>query len=94
MRASAPPSSKPPRRASSTRRAQFSDATLVDLHDPPTRPPVLVKAHQQLDKAIDAACIAAEKAAGHKAPKPGNDAKRVAFRFGRYQALTSVLPAA
>lgn len=31
-------------------------------------PPALVKAHQNLDKAVDAAYVAAEKAAGRKAP--------------------------
>jgi hypothetical protein len=64
------------------------------LYDPLTMPPPLVKAHQQLDKAVDAAYVAAEKAAGRKAPKLGSDAERVAFLFERYQALTSLLPAA
>ncbi|MFO1517316.1 MAG: DNA methyltransferase [Lysobacterales bacterium] len=75
-------------------RAQFPDATLADLYDPLTMPPALVKAHQALDRAVDAAYIAAEKAAGRKAPKLGSDAERVAFLFERYQALTSLLPAA
>ena len=34
-------------------RAQFPDSSLADLYDPLTMPPVLVKAHQQLDKAVD-----------------------------------------
>ena len=75
-------------------RAQFPDATLADLYDPLTMPPALVKAHATLDKAVDAAYIAAEKAAGRKPPKLGTDAERVAFLFERYQALTSLLPAA
>ena len=75
-------------------RAQFPDSTLADLYDPLTMPPALVKAHQQLDKAVDAAYIAAEKTAGRKPPKLGTDAERVAFLFERYQALTSLLPAA
>ncbi|NCT68127.1 MAG: class I SAM-dependent DNA methyltransferase [Rhodanobacteraceae bacterium] len=75
-------------------RAQFPDATLADLYDPLTMPPALVKAHQALDRAVDAAYVAAEKAAGRKAPKLGSDAERVAFLFERYQALTSLLPAA
>ena len=74
-------------------RAQFPDSTLADLYDPLTMPPVLVKAHQQLDKAVDAAYLAAEKTAGRKAPKLSTDAERVAFLFERYQALTSLLPA-
>ena len=57
-------------------------------------PPALVKAHATLDKAVDAAYIAAEKSAGRKPPKLGTDAERVAFLFERYQALTSLLPVA
>jgi hypothetical protein len=73
-------------------RAQFPDATLADLYDPLTMPPALVKAHAALDKAVDAAYIAAEKSAGRKPPKLTTDAERVAFLFERYQALTSLLP--
>ncbi|MFN3310970.1 MAG: DNA methyltransferase [Thermomonas sp.] len=74
-------------------RAQFPEATLADLYDPLTMPPALVKAHAALDKAVDAAYLAAEKAAGRKPPKLSTDAERVAFLFQRYQALTSLLPA-
>jgi hypothetical protein len=74
-------------------RAEFPGSTLADLYDPLTMPPALVKAHAALDKAVDAAYIAAEKAAGRKPPKLGTDAERVAFLFERYQALTSLLPA-
>ncbi len=66
-------------------RTQFPDATLADLYDPLTMPPALVKAHQKLDAAVDAAY-------GKKSFR--NDAERVAFLFERYQALTSLLPAA
>ena len=66
-------------------RAAFPDASLADLYDPLTMPPVLVKAHQKLDAAVDAAY-------GKKGFK--NDAGRVAFLFERYQALTSLLPKA
>lgn len=72
-------------------RARFPDATLADLYDPLAMPPVLVNAHQQLDRAVDAAYVAAEKAAGRKAPKLATDAERVAFLFERYQALTTLL---
>jgi len=34
-------------------RLQFPDSSLADLYDPLTMPPVLVKAHQALDKAVD-----------------------------------------
>ena len=75
-------------------RAHFPGSTLADLYDPLTMPPALVKAHQQLDKAVDAAYLAAEKSAGRKAPKLTTDAERVAFLFERYQHLTSLpLPA-
>jgi len=75
-------------------RAQFPESTLADLYDPLTMPPALVKAHAALDKAVDAAYLAAEKAAGRKPPKLATDAERVAFLFQRYQALTSLLPVA
>jgi hypothetical protein len=66
-------------------RAQFPDASLADLYDPLTMPPALVKAHQKLDAAVDAAY-------GCKSFK--NDAERVAFLFELYQKYTSLLPAA
>ena len=36
-------------------RAKFPDSSLADLYDPLTMPPVLLKAHQALDKAVDGA---------------------------------------
>lgn len=66
-------------------RAQFPNATLADLYDPLTMPPDLLRAHQALDRAVDAAY-------GVKGCK--NEAERVAFLFQRYQALTSLLPKA
>jgi hypothetical protein len=73
-------------------RGAFPDSTLAHLYDPLAMPPALVKAHATLDRAVDAAYISVEKAAGRKAPKLGTDAERVAFLFERYQALTSLLP--
>jgi hypothetical protein len=64
-------------------RARFPDATLADLYDPLTMPPALLKAHQALDRAVDAAY-------GRKSF--ASEAERVAFLFGRYQALVSLLP--
>jgi len=64
-------------------RAQFPQSSLADLYDPLTMPPALVKAHQALDRAVDA-CY-------RKAPFT-NDAQRVEFLFERYQQLTSLLP--
>ena len=66
-------------------RAAFPDSTLADLYDPVTMPPALVKAHQILDRAVDAAY-------GRRSFQ--TDAERVAFLFERYQHLTSLLPAA
>ena len=60
-------------------------STLADLYDPLTMPTELRKAHQVNDRAVDAAY-------GYKGDKA--DAVRVAFLFGVYQRLTSLLPAA
>jgi hypothetical protein len=68
-------------------RAQFSGATLADLYDPLTMPPALSKAHDKLDAAVDAAY-------GKKPGTLKSDVERVALLFERYQALTSLLPAA
>ena len=65
-------------------RAEFPDASLADLYDPLTMPPALVKAHHQLDAAVDAAY-------GKKNFR--NDAERVAFLFELYRKYTSLLPA-
>lgn len=75
-------------------REVFPGSTLADLYDPLAMPPSLVKAHQGLDRAVDAAYAAAEKAAGRKKPKLSSDAERVAFLFERYEALSNLLPAA
>ncbi len=63
-------------------RAKFPTSTLADLYDPLTMPPELVKAHQALDRAVDAAY-------GTKSFK--TEAERVAFLFERYQQLTTPL---
>jgi len=65
-------------------RARFPSATLADLYDPLTMPPELLKAHQALDRAVDAAY-------GRKSFT--GEAERVAFLFERYQTLTSLLSA-
>ncbi len=66
-------------------RAAFPDSTLADLYDPVAMPPALVKAHQALDRAVDAA---------YGRRSFNTDADRVAFLFERYQQLTSLLPTA
>jgi len=65
-------------------RAKYPKSTLADLYDPLTMPPDLLKAHQALDKAVDAAY-------GKKGFNAESD--RVAFLFELYQKyLTPLLP--
>lgn len=66
-------------------RDAFPDATLAQLYDPLTMPPVLLKAHKALDKAVDAAYAPRRKFTG--------DADRVAFLFEEYERMTSALTA-
>ncbi len=63
-------------------RLQFPDNSLADLYDPNTMPPVLVKAHQQLDKAVDL-CYRPQ-------PFP-NETKRIEFLFELYDKYTAGL---
>jgi hypothetical protein len=60
-------------------RAEDKSQSLADLYDPDAMPQSLRKAHQKLDKVVDAAY-------GYKGP--ADDAARVAFLFGLYQQLT------
>lgn len=61
-------------------RAKHPNAMLADLYDPISTPPELTKAHQVLDRAVDAAYGNGSFA---------SEAKRVAFLFGLYQKLVS-----
>jgi hypothetical protein len=70
-------------------RAQFAGSSLADLYDPLTMPPALLKAHQKLDTAVDAAY---QPSGGKKAYV--SDTERVAFLFELYQRITSLLPVA
>lgn len=65
-------------------RAAHPDAALADLYDSLAMPPDLRKAHQALDKAVDAAY-------GKK--NFASDAERVSFLFELYHKYTSLLPA-
>jgi hypothetical protein len=69
-------------------RAQFASSSLADLYDPLTMPPALLKAHQKLDTAVDAAY---QPSGGKKTY--ASDAERVAFLFELYQRITSLPPA-
>jgi hypothetical protein len=63
-------------------RAIHENSTLADLYNPLTMPANLVKAHNELDKAVDAAY----NFTGKK-----DDAARVAFLFEKYQELVAPL---
>lgn len=65
-------------------RAKFPESSLADLYDPLAMPPELVKAHQALDRAVDAA---------YGKTNFQSEAERVAFLFGLYEKLTSMFPA-
>lgn len=57
-------------------RESFKDSSLADLYDPLAMPPVLKKAHQELDKAVD-------KCYTNKSFK--NDKERIEFLFELYE---------
>lgn len=63
-------------------RAQFPSASLADLYHPLTMPPVLLKAHEALDKAVDKLY----KKEGFK-----TDTERVAHLFELNRSLTSLV---
>lgn len=63
-------------------RAEFPNSSLADLYNPLTMPPSLVKAHNQLDKAVDLAYR----------PQPFvSETKRIEFLFGLYDKYTAGL---
>lgn len=64
-------------------RAKYPNASLADLYDPLSMPSELMKAHQALDRAVDAA---------YERKSFATDAERVAFLFELYQKYTSLLP--
>ncbi len=59
-------------------REEFPTSTLADLYDPLTMPPALLKAHQQLDKAVDLA---------YGKRKFKSESERVSFLFELYSGL-------
>jgi len=69
-------------------RAKFPEATLADLYDPLTMPPVLLAAHQALDRAVDTAYLSSGFC---RMSSPPTESQRVAFLFGRYQELVGAV---
>ncbi|MBB6003023.1 class I SAM-dependent DNA methyltransferase [Arcicella rosea] len=63
-------------------RLQFPDSSLADLYDPLTMPPVLVKAHNELDKAVDLA---------YRPQAFTSEANRMVFLFELYEKYTADL---
>ncbi len=72
-------------------RAAYPDASLADLYDPLSMPAGLLRAHKALDRAVDAAYIAAQNGDRQKRCF-SSDIKRVAFLFELYHNCTSLLP--
>jgi hypothetical protein len=62
-------------------RVKFPNSSLADLYDPLATPPALSKAHQKLDKAVEAAY----------GRSFDDDGQRVAYLFELYQKLTGEL---
>jgi len=63
-------------------RKEFPTYSLSDLYSPITMPPILVKAHQQLDKAVDLA---------YRAQPFTSEANRMVFLFELYEKYTADL---
>ena len=63
-------------------RASFPNSSLADLYNPLTMPPALVKAHNELDKAVDAA---------YSKQAFTSEAKRMEFLFELYEKYTAGL---
>lgn len=63
-------------------RALFSNNSLADLYDPLTMPPILVKAHEQLDRAVDLC---------YRSQPFISEAKRIEFLFELYEKYTAGL---
>ena len=63
-------------------RQQFPAATLADLYDPLAMPPELLRAHTELDRAVEK-CYRAEPF--------HSDRQRVEFLFALYEKLTAPL---
>jgi len=63
-------------------REKYPSSTLADLYDPLTMPPDLVKAHADLDRAVDRC---------YRSAPFTSDRQRVEFLFALYESLTAPL---
>ncbi len=63
-------------------RAEFPNSSFADLYDPLTMPPALVKAHNELDKAVDQA---------YRTQPFTSEANRMVFLFELYEKYTADL---
>jgi hypothetical protein len=63
-------------------RTEFPNSSLADLYDPLTMPPKLVKAHQDLDNAVDLA---------YRPQAFPSETKRMEFLFELYEKYTADL---
>ncbi len=63
-------------------RLQFPNSSLADLYDPLTMPPILAKAHNDLDKAVDLA---------YRPQSFSSEANRMEFLFELYEKYTADL---
>ena len=63
-------------------RAQFPGSTLADLYDPVSMPPVLAKAHADLDRAVDRC---------YRKDPFLTDRQRVEYLFALYEQLAAPL---
>lgn len=63
-------------------RKEFPNSSLADLYDPLTMPPALVKAHNELDKAVDLS---------YRPQSFASEAKRMEFLFELYEKYTADL---
>ena len=65
-------------------REHFPGATLADLYDPVSMPPLLAKAHEQLDRAVERC---------YRKDPFLSDRQRVEYLFGLYETLAAPLVA-
>jgi hypothetical protein len=66
-------------------RGQFPDATLADLYDPNAMPATLRRAHERLDRAVDAC---------YRRQPFDSERQRLEFLFGLYEQLVAPLTGA